>query len=515
MNARAKTGWIERLAGHPPDLEALSFGGRTAAYGALAAGSLEVADRFGEIGVESGDLVAILAPPSVAGVLLIHAMFEEGIVILPLNSRLSEIELHDAMEQTGARFLFISEESDLSLATRLSALLGSGLVVYSEGSSSPYPRPRLTRLRPPEDGRALDFVERREEWLSKRIALVLQTSGTSGRAKAALLSLDNLLASAEASTKMLGWDPGDRWLLCMPLFHIGGLSILVRSALRGTAVILHSRFDAEGVATAIEEEGVTHVSLVATMLERLLDVRGGRSAPASLMLVLLGGGPASSELLSRACSQGYPIAPTYGLTEAASQVATRPPSFPVEDGADLRAELESLPGVEIRIVDRGGKPVAAGCEGEIEVSGAIVMEGYLADPESTAKAIRGGWLETGDIGRLDERGRLCVLDRRSDLIVSGGENIYPAEIESVLAGHPDVVDCGVVGRPDERFGARPIAFVVLRAGGAFDRFELESFCRERLASYKVPDEFFEMASLPRTVSGKLRRGELRGLARRG
>ena len=222
-----------------------------------------------------------------------------------------------------------------------------------------------------------------------------------------------------------------------------------------------------------------------------------------------GGGPASSALLTRARALGYPIAPTYGLTEAASQVATRPPGAGPADGVDSGGGLEPLPGVEIRIVDGRGRPLPPGREGGIEVAGPIVMKGYLGDPEATARTLVGRWLRTGDIGVLDRRGRLRVLDRRADLILSGGENVYPAEIESVLAGHPAVAECGVIGRPDPVFGARPIAFVVLLPGRSFDPAGFEAFCRERMAGYKVPDAFIEIADLPRTASGKLARRRLR------
>jgi O-succinylbenzoic acid--CoA ligase len=216
-------------------------------------------------------------------------------------------------------------------------------------------------------------------------------------------------------------------------------------------------------------------------------------------------------LLSRARALGFPVAPTYGLTEAASQVATRPPQIAIDDEADLAAGLRALPGVEIRIVDQRGKPVAGGIVGEIEVRGLTLMQGYLDDPEATAGAIRAGWLATGDLGRLDARGGLRVLDRRSDLIVSGGENVYPAELESVLVEHPDVAEAGVVGQPDAIYGERPRAYVVVVAGRQLEPDRVLAFCRERLAKYKLPVALIEIQKLPRTASGKLLRRELKRL----
>jgi O-succinylbenzoic acid--CoA ligase len=228
-------------------------------------------------------------------------------------------------------------------------------------------------------------------------------------------------------------------------------------------------------------------------------------------VVLLGGGPASQALLSRARGLGFPIALTYGLTEAASQVATRPPQNAVADEADLAAGLPPLPGVEIRIVDEAGESVAEDVVGEIEVRGPTLMQGYLDDPEATARAIRDGWLATGDLGRLDAEGGLRVLDRRSDLIVSGGENVYPAELESVLVEHPDVAEAGVVGQPDAEYGERPLAYIVAAPGRRLEPDRVLAFCRERLATYKVPVQLIEIQTLPRTASGKLLRRELKGL----
>jgi O-succinylbenzoic acid--CoA ligase len=293
----------------------------------------------------------------------------------------------------------------------------------------------------------------------------------------------------------------------MPLFHIGGLSVLIRSALVGTSAVIHENFDPRRVADCLEADRITRVSFVATMLEQVIVARGEKRCPATLRLVLLGGGPASTSLLQRAEALGYPIAPTYGLTEAASQVATRPPLDPfdplVPDGRDRNGGLVPLPGVGLRILDENGNLASVGEEGEILVRGPIVMQGYFDEPTATAAAIVDGWLRTGDIGRIDASGHLRVLDRRADLILAGGENVYPAEIESVIAGHPDVEGVGVVGRPDERFGARPVAYVIWRGAEPFDDKRLESFCRERLAGYKIPIEFHETPRLPRTTSGKL------------
>jgi O-succinylbenzoic acid--CoA ligase len=297
----------------------------------------------------------------------------------------------------------------------------------------------------------------------------------------------------------LGITPEDRWLACMPPFHVGGLSILLRSALCGSAAILHERFDPDAVNRALDEDGVTIVSWVPTMLERVLAARGGRRAPHSLRCVLLGGGPAPGGLIARARSQGFPIAATYGLTEASSQVATQLPTLAEPNGA---SGLRAIFGTQLDTVDDDGKAVR-GRPGEILVRGPTVMEGYWNRPVESERALRGGWLHTGDIGVLDATGALEVLDRRSDLIISGGENIYPTEVERVLLEHPAVSGAAVGSRADADYGRRPIAWLVAAPGQGLDPVEIRRFCSDRLASYKIPVAFKIVDALPRNSAGKL------------
>ncbi len=480
--------------------EAIRMGTASLTWSALAEASRGMQAALEGAGVERGDLVAVLAPPSLEGVALLFAALDLGVPMLPLNARLSEIEQAQAVVESHARFLVVAPGEPRG--ARLAAEAGCGLLELSAAGGA---RP-LARLASPDPRRADAFAAAAARRRDEGAALVLRTSGTSGRPKGAVLGLDNLIASADGAASLLGSAPSDRWLLCMPLFHIGGLAILLRAARVGASVVLHARFDEARVARALEEEGITRVSFVATMLERVLAVRGDRPAPASLELVLLGGGPASDALIERAEALGYPVAPTYGLTEAASQVATRPPGA---DRAEAAGGLVPLGGVSLRIVDEAGTPCAPGTVGEIRVRGPIVMRGYLDDPEATRAALEDGWLVTGDIGRLDAEGRLRVLDRRTDLILSGGENVYPAQVESALEAHPDVVEAGVRGVADDTYGARPAAWVVLRDGASLEPDALLAFCRLRLAGYAVPVRIERVDELPRNATGKLLRRHLR------
>jgi O-succinylbenzoic acid--CoA ligase len=290
----------------------------------------------------------------------------------------------------------------------------------------------------------------------------------------------------------------------MPLVHVGGLSILMRSALFGGPVRLQPSFDAAAVSDALDCGDITGLSLVPTMLSRLLEYRAGRPLPGGLRVLLLGGAPVAPDLLRRAFDAGFPVCPTYGLTEATSQVATAAPPQP---HATDPSPMRPLSGIELRIVD-DDRDLPPGVAGEIAVRGATVMQGYLNDAQATQRALRAGWLFTGDIGYLDATGGLHVLDRRDDLVITGGENVYPAEIEAALLEHPEVAEAGVAGVQDTDLGARVVAWVVKRPGAEMDVAALDHFCRARLAGYKRPREFRIVDALPRNAAGKLQRRRL-------
>ncbi len=298
------------------------------------------------------------------------------------------------------------------------------------------------------------------------------TSGTTAGPKEVALSYDNWLWNALGSALALGLHRDERWLCPMPLAHVGGLSIQIRSAIYGTTVLLHERFDTEAVLRALTDpaERVTLVSLVPTMLARLLDA--GLRNPPTLRRALLGGGPIAASLLARAQDAGIDVASSYGMTEACSQIAT--------DGWPLL-----------------GLSLALSDEGEVLVRGKMVAAGALAGD---------GWLHTGDLGRFDGDGRLVIEGRLADTIVSGGENVAPLEVENVLLEHPAVADVAVFGRSDEEWGERVVAQVV--AAQAVEPAALRAHCAGRLAAFKVPKTFELVNAIPRGPTGKLLRREL-------
>ncbi|MCS6901258.1 MAG: AMP-binding protein [Myxococcales bacterium] len=337
----------------------------------------------------------------------------------------------------------------------------------------------------------------------ERVGVVMFTSGTSGRPRGALLSREALAAAARASQENLPVHPGDRWLLCLPLCHIGGLSILLRCLLGRGAVVLAPRFRSGEVLALIEQHRPTLLSVVPTMLHRLLE-EDQRGLLASLRAVLVGGAAAPPALLERCARQGVLTLTTYGLTEACSQVTTQRPRArgTTEPGVGF-----PLPGVKLRLVDEDGQEVAPGEVGYLQVRGPMVMDGYLGEPPLR------GWLDTGDLGSLDSQGRLHVHARRTDLIITGGENVYPAEIEGWLTVQPGVAEAMVFGVPDPVWGQIVAAAVV--PGPGFQLERLRGAAAEGLAVHKRPKRWAVVEALPLGSTGKpLRRLALEHFAER-
>ncbi len=542
---------LPRLATDDPDRVALTWRGAPVTRAELARSADDVAHRLRALGVGQGDRVAALLPDEPEFAVLVHGLARLGAVLVPLGIRWTAQELEWPIENTDPQVIVHApgfqdrlpvESAALRIVARPGSLLSSEPVLGEPVNGDP-----VMGVNSDISGSKRAGVHLSEADLLAYVPLdaaqaIIHTSGTTGRPKGAVLTWENQVWSAMGSALRLGVRADDRWLAPLPLHHVGGLAILLRSAFYGTAAALPGRIDATGLSEALEREPISIVSLVPTQLARLLDVRGDRPAPKGLRVVLIGGGPASDGLLRRAHSLGYPLAPTYGLSEAASQVATCAPGWspeggererqvpeggepvgPVPEGGERERQLPEggeqvgalgpaappLSVCEVRVTDGAGHVLEAGEAGGIEVRGPIVMPGYWRDMEATRSAIVDGWLRTGDLGLLDSEGRLVVLGRRADLIVTGGENVYPAEVESVLEAHPDVAACCVVGIADEVWGEAVVAVIEGAGGRAPEAGDLERFARTRLAGYKAPRRFVMVAGLPRTANGKVRRGEVR------
>ena len=387
--------------------------GRTLSYAELHERADELARR---LAVAPGERVPTTLPPGIAFCELLHALPRRGAVLMPLDPR------------------------------ELAA-------------------PRLP-LRARSEHALLDEID------PGAVHTVIHTSGTTGEPRAVELTYANHVAGAAASADALGVEAGDRWLCPLPLHHVGGLNVLVRSTINHTTVVLHERFEAERVKAVLEAGEVTLASMVPTMLARLREA-GLRRAP-GLRAIALGGGPIAPGLLDWAAETGVPVVPVYGMTETCSQVVAGSPGRPLR-GVDLRLARD----------------------GEILIRGAMVA------PRAAGED---GWLHTGDLGRLDDAGLLHVEGRKKELIVTGGENVAPLEVEQVLLAHPAVADAGVAGLADSEWGEAITAFVVLRAPVRAD--ELLAWCRERLVAFKVPKALRVVHALPRNSNGKLLRERL-------
>ncbi len=471
--------WVALRAVTHADHSAVECSGTTWTYAdldrlvATAAGALRARS------VEGGAPVAVLAGNGLEIARFAHAIPRAGGAFMPLNARLSASEL--AFQLTDSRTRLLIATAEYAEIAREAATL-AGVEVLDAASDEWDAGARL------EGDTAIQADQPHS---------VIYTSGTTGRPKGAVLTHGNFYWSAVASSLNLGVREDDRWLACMPLFHVGGLSILLRSAIYGTTAVVHERFAEARVNAALREDRITLLSVVATMLTRMFEVD---SAPLgdSLRAVLLGGGPAPRPLLEAARDRGVPVLQTYGLTETASQVATLAPEDALRKLGSAGLALSSST-VRVEVDGRSAEP---GEVGEICVMGPTVCAGYLHRPEATAEAIRDGWLHTGDLGYLDAEGYLYIADRRDDLIVTGGENVYPAEVESALLALPGVQECAVVGLPDERWGHVVVAVIV----GDMDTEAVPALLRDALAGYKLPRRVEVWSEpLPRTASGKLQR----------
>jgi len=477
--------WLRHRATEMPDRMALVAGDERLTFRELdeAVNATCVALQPLLPKTEGRPMIAVLAGNSGGYVRIVHAIARLGAILLPLNVRLAPAELAFQLQDAGATMVVAD-------AARMEVARSLGLpVVALEEVTKQSTAPRSFEAPP----LALDEP-----------MTVLYTSGTTGRPKGAIQTFGNHYWSATASNRNLGTNEDDRWLAALPLFHVGGLSILLRSVLFGIAAEVHESFDPARANAAIDD-GVTVMSVVANMLQRMLDERGDRPYPPHLRCMLLGGGPAPRPLLEACAARGVPVVQTYGLTETASQLTTLAPADALRK---LGSAGKALSGSEVRIVDEAGLDCAPDVAGEIIARGPTVTPGYFNRPEATSEALRDGWLHTGDLGYLDAQGYLYVLDRRTDLIVSGGENVYPAEIESALQSHPAVLEAGVIGVADERWGQVPHAVVVLRPGAAASADDLLEWCKAHLAAYKTPRGVSFAPSLPRNAAGKLVRHAL-------
>ena len=472
--------WIQQRAYLTPNRVGLSFGEQSWTFKQITDNATEIAYKFAAFGLKSRSRVALLAPSSPELVFIIYGCMLAKIEIVLLNNRLTKEELAYQIQDSNVSAVICHEDDQDKLVTGLNIIPIQKLFQGNKAA-----------------------IQIDSYWDEADTISIMYTSGTTGYPKGVRQTLQNHKASAINSVLNIGMTPEDVWLCMVPIFHISGFSMLMKSLLYGNEVKLYEKFDVEKSVEQIVAGTITHMSVVGITLGRIVDYmeQSNLTAHSNFRLMLAGGSSIPVDYLKRAAKLSLNVAQTYGMTETASQTAT----LSSED-ALLKIGSAGKPLFFNSIKIEGAEHPNA--EGEICIRGPHVTPGYIGRFEETA-SVKDGWLKSGDIGYLDEDGYLFVVDRRSDLIISGGENIYPAEIENVLLMHPNVEEAGVCGIEDSTWGQVPIAFVTIKS--EVTEQTILDFCKMNLASYKLPKHIVFVEHLPRNSSNKLLRRKLKEL----
>lgn len=479
--------WLSQRAYLTPDRTAFVTEDETVTFKQLNDRVERKAKKWLELKIKPESKIGILAGNTIEMVELYHSISLVKGIAVPLNTRLTASELIFQLKDCGSSFL-IYEKDFFDQAT----------IIQNE-------LPELSVLSVGEFNR----IKEADQEPMKEIRLtdphtIIYTSGTTGFPKGVVLTYGNHWWSAIGSVLNLGLSIEDKWLSCVPLFHVSGLSILMKNVIYGMTVYLYRSFNPSEVNRAIREEQITMISVVTAMLQAMLNDNSDRNYPASLRCILLGGGPAPKILLEMCRDQDIPVYQTYGLTESSSQIVTLSPEFMLEK---IGSAGKPLFPAQMKIMANNVETKAFEA-GEIFIKGANVTIGYYNRPKENDEVFKNGWLSTGDIGYLDQDGFLFVLDRRKDLIISGGENVYPAEIESVLLRHPKIMEAGVIGVDNKKWGQVPVAFIKHEKNQVLSEEEILSFLEKKLASYKIPKKVYFIEQMPRNASNKLVRRKL-------
>ena len=502
------TAGLHRSLQRHPDKIALVDGHCRLSFGQLHARVARLAAALQQLGVQPGDCIAVLAHNSARYVETTLAVWWCGATLNPVNTRWSLAEITYALNDCAARVLLV-DDAFTALAhdvvpqvASLCATVHLGHAPTPEGLHS-Y-EALIDAATPVEDARPS----------ADALAAILYTGGTTGFPKGVMLSHHNFWSSSVGRTAEVP-NPSDFvTLLIAPLFHVAGLGRLIGQLIVGGTCVTLPAFRPDTVLHTIQEEGITDMVMVPSMVQMLLDTPTfGQHDLSSLRRILWGAAPMALPLLERALAAlpHVEFIHAYGMTETAASVSVHRIGQAPEErrGECIRSAGRAGYATEIRVADPEGREVPIGDAGEILVRGPVVMVGYWGRPEETAQALHGGWLHTGDGGYMDAQGRLYVVDRLKDMIISGGENVYPAEVEEALGRHPAVATCAVIGVPSAKWGEAVHAVVVLREGAEATAEELRAHCRTRLGGYKCPESIEFRHSLPLSAAGKVLKSELR------
>jgi fatty-acyl-CoA synthase len=481
------SGWIARHAAFSPGKLAIRFEGRDWSYSDFALHIDRITGFLKSLGVKRTDAVAYLGLNHPDAIALLFACARLGAMFAPLNWRLAPPEHARMLAACPPRVLFY----EAGFEKHVGETGHRGQAIKIENSTW-----NTETTSPPDIGGENTPV------------LLCYTSGSTGAPKGVVLTQKALFWNAVNSAHLHDLTSEDRVLATLPIFHVGGLNIQTTPALHaGATVVLHARFDPQAAFDAIERERITLAVLVPAQLAAMMESPRWASADlSSLRMITTGSTIVPESFVRKVSARGVPLVQVYGSTE------TCPIAAYVRAGdAGRKAGSAGLPALhcELRIVDEAGRDLPAGKDGEILVRGPNVTVGYWNDPGETAQAIRDGWYHSGDVGHLDAEGYLTVVARKKDMIISGGENIYPAELENILAECPGIEEACVVGRPDARWGEAVVAAVVLRRGARMSEAEVMALFQGRIARYKHPREVRFMAQLPRSALGKIRKEDVR------
>lgn len=498
--------WIERHAGRAPERTAIRFADRDLTYADFAALIGRLAAALAAHGVKRDRAVAYLGYNSPEALALLFACARLGALFMPLNWRLTAVEHRQMLEDCPPTVLvveppFVAPTEPLRAHLSAATLVGFGEVPAGWTAWDDFVAAGAAPLAP-------------DDAVGPRTPLLISyTSGSTGRPKGVVLTQDALVWNAANSVDMHDLLVDDRILNTLPLFHVGGLNNQTTPGLlSGCTVVLHPKFDPGATFDAIERERITLTVLVPAQLDMLIAHPRWASADlSSLRMITTGSTIVSARLIEQVGERGVPLVQVYGSTETC-------PIAVYLKARDARRKAGSAGRVamhcRLRIVDGQGHDVPPGVTGEILVSGPNLMAGYWNAPEATAAVLIDGWFHSGDMGHLDDEGYLYVDGRKKDLIISGGENIYPAEIENVLIESPDIAEVAIVGRPDERWGEIVVAVVVPQAGATLTAEQVVALLEGRIARFKHPKEVVFVDALPRTALGKVRKEDVRKLVAR-
>lgn len=492
--------WVERSAAFTPDKLAIRFAGDDLDYAAFAGRIRHTSRRLAALGVGRGDMVAYLGRNHPEMLALLFACARCGALVVPLNWRHAAPEHTRVLANCSPRAILV----DATFTERAQSLrddhpgmiwttLGdvpAGWIAWDDLDVTP-----ATERASLSAGSLEDPV------------LVCYTSGSTGAPKGVVLTQSALFWNALNSTHMHDLTSSDRILTTLPLFHVGGLNILTLPAFHaGASVFLHELFDPLAAIEAIERERITLTVLVPAQLTAMMDHPRWRQADlSSLRMITTGSTIVSESFIRRVNDRGLRLVQVYGSTETCP-IAT----YVRAENADRKAGAAGLPALhcEVRVVDAEDKDLPAGQDGEIVVRGPNVSRGYCKAPAATSEAFRGGWYHSNDLGHFDDEGYLYVVSRKTDMIISGGENIYPAELENILLECSAILEACIVGRPDERWGEALVAIVVLQPGARMTEADVMALLHDRIARYKHPREIRFADALPRTALGKVMRAEV-------